>query len=111
MLGWRSSEFPTGASMFDFFRWFQKEIKSMHTAFAECNKNITCYTLVSVFQMLAEEGCEHVPELKELALSYNDLVLQDFPMETSLVAKRFVKNWWTKHDLPYCMQKSRKRTG
>jgi hypothetical protein len=88
--GW-SSEFPTGASMFEFFRWFQKEIKSMPTAFAECNENITCYALVGVFQMLAGEGCEHVLELKKLSLSNDDSVLRDFPMETSQVAKRLVK--------------------
>jgi hypothetical protein len=77
--------------MFEFFRWFQKEIKSMPTAFAECNENITCYALVGVFQMLAGEGCEHVLELKKLSLSYDDSVLRDFPMETSQVAKRLVK--------------------
>jgi hypothetical protein len=44
----------------------------MPTAFAECNENITCYALVGVFQMLAGEGCEHVLELKNLALSYDD---------------------------------------
>jgi hypothetical protein len=32
----------------------------MPTAFAECNENITCYTLVGVFQMLVGEGCEDV---------------------------------------------------
>jgi hypothetical protein len=108
-LGWQSSEFPTGASMSDFFSWFQKEIKLMPTAFTECNKNITCYTLVSVFQMLVGEGCEHVPELKELALSYNELVLQDFPTETGWVAKRHVKNWWTKHGLPYYMKQIKEK--
>jgi hypothetical protein len=54
---------------------FRKRSKSMPTAFTECNKNITCYTLIGVFQMLAGEGCGHVPELKKLALSYNDSVL------------------------------------
>jgi hypothetical protein len=68
--------------MSDFFRWFQKEIKSLPTVFVECNENITYYALVGVFQMLAEEGCEHVPELKKLALSYDDSVLRDFPAET-----------------------------
>jgi hypothetical protein len=54
----------------------------MPTTFAECNENITCYALVGVCQMLAREGCEHVPELKKLSLSCDDLVLQDFPVET-----------------------------
>jgi hypothetical protein len=48
-----------------FFKWFLKEIESMPTSFAECNENITYYTLIGIFQMLAGEGCEHVPELKK----------------------------------------------
>jgi hypothetical protein len=55
--------------------------------------------------MLAGEGYEHLPELKKLALSCDASVLQDFPMETGRIAKRLVKNWWTKHGLSYCMQK------
>jgi hypothetical protein len=57
------------------------EIAAMPTAFVECNENITCYTLIGVFQMLAGEGCEHAPELKKLALSCDASVLHDFPME------------------------------
>jgi hypothetical protein len=75
----------------------------MPTAFAECNENITCYILVGIFQMLAEEGCEHLSKLKKLALSCDASVLQDFPMEAGRIAKRLVKNWWTKHGLPYYM--------
>jgi hypothetical protein len=74
------------------------------TAFVECNVNVTCYALVGVFQMLAREGCEHLPELRKLALSCDASVLQDFPVETGRIAKKLVKNWWTKHGLPYCMQ-------
>jgi hypothetical protein len=73
----------------------------MPTAFAECNENITCYTLIGVFQMLAGEGCEHVPEVKKLALSRDASVLRDFPVETSRIAKKHLKIWWTKHGLPY----------
>jgi hypothetical protein len=76
----------------------------MPTAFVECNKNITCYALIGVFQMLAREGCEHLPELKRLAHSYDASVLRDFPVETGRIAKKLVKNWWTKHGLPYYMQ-------
>jgi hypothetical protein len=76
----------------------------MPTAFAECNENITYYTLIGVFQTLVGEGCEHLPELKKLALSYDASVLQDFPMETVRIANKLVKNWCTKHGLPYCMQ-------
>jgi hypothetical protein len=61
--GW-STEFPTDASLSDFFKWFQMEIMLMPTAFAKCNENITCYALIGVFQILAGEGCEHLPEQK-----------------------------------------------
>jgi hypothetical protein len=103
-LGRWSAEYPSGAALSDFFKWFQKEIKSMPTAFAECNENITCYTLIGVFQMLTGEGCELLTELKKLALSCDASVLQDFPVETSWIAKKLVKNWWMKHGLPYCMK-------
>jgi hypothetical protein len=48
-LGGRSAEFPTNASLSDFFHWFRAEVTSMPTAFAECNENITCYALIGVF--------------------------------------------------------------
>jgi hypothetical protein len=104
-LGGRSVEFPTSASLSNFFEWFQVEVAVMPTTFAECNENITCYALIGIFQMLAGEGCQHLPELKKLALSYDASVLQDFLTETGQIAKRLMKNWWTKHGLPYCMQK------
>jgi hypothetical protein len=84
--------------------WLRKEIESLPTAFMECNENITYYALIGVFQMLVGEGCGHLPELKKLALSYDASVLWDFPMEAGSIAKKLVKNWWTKHGLPYCMQ-------
>jgi hypothetical protein len=59
---------------------------------------------IGVLQMLAGEGCEHVPELKKLALSCDALVLRDFPLETGHIAKKLVKNWWMKHGLPYRIQ-------
>jgi hypothetical protein len=105
-LGRRSAEFPTGATLSDFLEWFRAAVAVMYTAFIECNDNITCYALICVFQMLAGEGCEHLPELKKLALSCDASVLQDFPMEAGRIAKRLMKNWWTKHGLPYCMQKT-----
>jgi hypothetical protein len=104
-LGRRSAEFPTGATLSDFLEWFRAEVAVMSTTFVECNKNITCYALICVFQMLAGEGREHLLELKKLALSCDASVLQDFPVEAGWIAKRLVKNWWTKHGLPYCMQK------
>jgi hypothetical protein len=102
MLGRRSTEFPTSASLSNFFKWFRKEIESMPTTFMECNESVTCYTLIGVFQMLVGEGCEHLPELKKLACDTS--VLRYFPVETGWIAKKLVKNWWTKHGLPYCMQ-------
>jgi hypothetical protein len=104
-LGGRSEEFPTGDSLSDFLEWFCAEVAAFPTTFMECNENITCYSFIVVFQMLVGEGSEHLPELKNLALSCDALVLQDFPVEADRIAKRLVKNWWTKHCLPYCMQK------
>jgi hypothetical protein len=104
-LGGQSAEFPSDASLSDFFKWFQMEIKSMPTTFVECNKNITCYALIGIFQMLAGEGCEHMSELRKLAHSYDASVLQNFPVETGCIAKRLVKNWWNVHGLPYCKRK------
>jgi hypothetical protein len=101
----RSIEFPTDASLFDFFEWFRTEVTTLPTAFTECNENITCYVLIGVFQMLAGEGCEHLSELKKLAHSCNASILQNFPMETGRIAKRLVMNWWNMHGMPYCMQK------
>jgi hypothetical protein len=83
----------------------------MPTAFAECNENVTCYALIGVFQILVGEGCEHLPELKKLALSCDTSVLWDFFVETGQIAKKLVKNWWTKHGLPTVCSKSRYRTG
>jgi hypothetical protein len=105
MLGGRSTEFPTSASLSDLFEWFQVEVATIPTASVECNENITCYALIGVFQMLTGEWCEHLPELKKLALSSDALALQDFPAKTGQIAKRLIKNCWTKHGLPYCMHK------
>jgi hypothetical protein len=105
VLGRRSAEFPSDASLSDFLDWFWEEVVAMPTTFAECNENITCYAFIGVFQMLTGVGCKHLPELKKLALSCDASVLQDFPMEADQIAKRHLKNWWTKHGLPYCMQK------
>jgi hypothetical protein len=77
----------------------------MPTAFIECNENITCYTLIDIFMMLVGEGCEHLSELKKLALSCDASLLEDFPKDLGRIAKRLVKNWWIKHGLLFCMQK------
>jgi hypothetical protein len=104
-LGGRSAEFPTSASLSDFVEWFRAKLVAMPTAFAGCNENITCYALIGIFHMLMGVGCEHLLELKKLALSYDASVLQDFLAETGRIAKRLMKNWWTKHGLSYFMQK------
>jgi hypothetical protein len=80
----------------------------MPTTLRECNENITCYTLIGIFHMLVEEGCEHVPELRKLANSYDALIHQNFLVESRRIAKRLVKNWWNAHGLPYYMCKIEK---
>jgi hypothetical protein len=71
------------------------KVQALPTTFAECNKNITGSALVGgVFKMLAVVECEHLLKLKKLALSCD-----------ASIAKKRVKNWWTNHGLPYCMQK------
>jgi hypothetical protein len=97
--------FPIDASVSDFLGWFQAEIADMPMAFTECNENITCYAPIGVLQMLAGEGCVHVSELKKLALSYDALLIQQFPGNVCQTARKLVKDWWTNHGLPYCMQK------
>jgi hypothetical protein len=49
--------------------------------------------------------CEHLPELKKSALSCDASLLHDVPDDLGKIAWRVVKYWWTKHGLPYCMQK------
>jgi hypothetical protein len=61
--------------------------------------------LIGVFRMLTGVGCEHLPELKKLALSSDASLLHDVPDDLGRIAKRLVKNWWTHHGLPYCLQK------
>jgi hypothetical protein len=56
--------------------------------------------------MLAGVECWHLPEHKKLALSCDDSHLHDAPDDVGRTVKRLVKNWWVKHGLPYCMQKT-----
>jgi hypothetical protein len=107
--GGRCMEFPGDTSVSDLLEWFKAEVTAMPTAFAECNENITCYTLIDIFMMLVGEGCEHLPELKKFALSYDASLLEDFPEDISRIAKRLVTNWWTKHGLPYCIMKTEEK--
>jgi hypothetical protein len=104
-LGGLCMDFHTNASILDLLEWFQADVEAMPTAFTECNENITCYVLIGIFKMLVGEVCEHLLELKKLALSCDASLLQDVPNDLGRIAKKLVKNWWTKHGLPYCMQK------
>jgi hypothetical protein len=98
--------FPSAnTTITDFFEWFRTEVQAPPTAFSKCNENITCYSMIGVFKMLAGVECEHLPELKKLALSCDDSLLHDVPKVVGRIAKKLVKNWWVKHGLPYCMQK------
>jgi hypothetical protein len=91
-LGGRCAEFPTDASVSDFLGWFQVEIAAMPTAFAKCNENITYYTLIGVPQMLVGGGCEHVSELKKLALSCDASLIQEFPTDVGRTVRKLVKH-------------------
>jgi hypothetical protein len=83
----RRVEFPANASVSNLLEWFQVHVVAMPTAFTECNNNITCLALIGIFKMLVGEGCEHLPELKKLALSYNASLLQDFPKDLGRITK------------------------
>jgi hypothetical protein len=81
------------------------EVKALPSAFGECNENITCYALIGVFKMLVGLECQHLPKFKKLALSYDASLLHDVSDDLGRIVKNLVKNWWTNHGLPYCMQK------
>jgi hypothetical protein len=64
-LGGRCMDFSSAnTTANNFLEWFRMEVQALPTAFAECNENITCYTLIGVFKMLAGVECEHLVELK-----------------------------------------------
>jgi hypothetical protein len=55
-------DFPaTNATVSDMLEWFQTEVQSLPTAFAECNENITCFALIGVLKVFVGVGCEHLP--------------------------------------------------
>jgi hypothetical protein len=60
--------------------------------------------------MIVGQGCEQLSELKKLALSCDASLHEDFTKDLGRIAKRLVKNWWTKHGLPFCMQKIEEET-
>jgi hypothetical protein len=105
-LGGRCMDFPvmnpTVSTLLD---WFGTEVQALPTAFAKSNENITCFTLVGVFKMLAGVECKHLSKLKKLALSCDASILHNVSDDVGRIVKKLMKNWWTNHDLPYCMQK------
>jgi hypothetical protein len=48
--------------------------------------------VIGVFKMLAGVECGHLPKLKKLALSCDDLLLHDVPDDVGRIVKRLVKN-------------------
>jgi hypothetical protein len=92
-LGGRCEDFPiTNATVSNLLDWFRTEVRVLPTTFAECNENINYFTLVGVFKMLVRVECEHLLELKKLALSYNASILLDVLDDISRIAKKLVRN-------------------
>jgi hypothetical protein len=87
------------------------EVWALPTTFAECNENITCFALVGVFKMLAMVECEHLPELKKLAMSCDASIMHDLPDDIGRIAKKLMRNWWTKHGWHNVYRKLKRRTG
>jgi hypothetical protein len=86
-------DFPaTNATISSLLDWFWTEVRVVLIAFAKCNKNINCFTLVGVFKVLAGVECEHLPDLKKLTLSYDASILLDVPDDIGRIAKKPVKN-------------------
>jgi hypothetical protein len=56
--------------------------------------------------MIVGVECEHLPELKKLALTCDASIMHDVTDDIIRIAKKLVRNWWTIHGLPYCKQKS-----
>jgi hypothetical protein len=85
----RCMDFPTtNATVSDMLEWFQMEVQALPTAFAECNENITCFTLVGIFKMLAGVECGHLPELKKSALSCDASLLHDVPDNLGKIVRK-----------------------
>jgi hypothetical protein len=63
------------------------------------------FALVGVLRMFSGVECGHLPELRKLALSREASLLHNVPDILSKTTWKLVKHWWTKHGLPYCMQK------
>jgi hypothetical protein len=81
------------------------EVQALPTTFAECNESITCFALVGILRILLGVECGHLLELKKLALSYDASLLHNVPNDLGKIARKLVTHWWTRHGMPYCMQK------
>jgi hypothetical protein len=81
------------------------EVRALPSAFAEANQNITCYVVAGILKMLSGVGCEHLSELRKLAISSDSSILHDIPSGIGKIAGKLVKKWWTEQRLPYCMQR------
>jgi hypothetical protein len=85
--------------------WFRMEVQALPTTFTESNEDVTCYAVAGILRMLAGVECGHLSELQRLAISYDALLLHDVLEDHGRIAGRLVRNWWTQHGLPYCMQR------
>jgi hypothetical protein len=61
--------------------------------FAESSQNITCYVAAGILKMLAGEKCDHLLELRKLAMCCNDSILHDIPNDLAKIARRLLRNW------------------
>jgi hypothetical protein len=89
----------------DMLDWFRMEVQALPTTFTESNEDVTCYAVAGILRMLAGVECGHLSELQRLAISYDALLLHDVLEDHGRIAGRLVRNWWTQHGLPYCMQR------
>jgi hypothetical protein len=105
LLGGCCFHFPaTKATVSDMLEWFRTEVQAPPTAFAESNQNITCFAVAGVLRMLAGVECGHLSELKKVAISCNTSLLHNVPDDLAKIAGTLVRNWWSNHGLPYCIQ-------
>jgi hypothetical protein len=103
LLGGCCFHFPaTKATVSDMLEWFRTEVQAPPTAFAESNQNITCFAVAGVLRMLAGVECGHLSELKKVAISCNTSLLHNDDL--AKIAGTLVRNWWSNHGLPYCIQ-------
>jgi hypothetical protein len=89
-----------GSTIGDIIRWFEGEVKLLPATFTKANKNVACYAIAGVLQMLQGASCKHLPELHSLAACNNVSLLDDIPPEVSKITSRLVRKLWSEHGLP-----------